>query len=150
MRKKDLFEIIITALLLVVLVIVGIRALRKAFLRNAGRKVGAESGQSLSLSGKQPSAAGENKNFYNFLEQQSASIELKRDPFTAAPIAAEKDLRAEFTLTGILWDKDKPLAIINDEVVKVGERVGNKMVVDIKKDRVTLSDGVALSELRLE
>ena len=92
----------------------------------------------------------ENKGFYDMLEQRAKAIELKRDPFTAAPITSEKSLQSGVDLTGILWDKDKPLAIIDGDIVKIGARVGNKTVMAIKKDRVILSDGAVLSELKLE
>jgi hypothetical protein len=87
---------------------------------------------------------------YNRLEQQAKAIELKNDPFTAIPIANEENLQSSAVLTGIIWDKDNPMAIIGDSVVKIGERLGNKKVIDIKRDRVIFSDGEALSEIRLE
>ncbi|MFA5117250.1 MAG: hypothetical protein WC695_00180 [Candidatus Omnitrophota bacterium] len=53
-------------------------------------------------------------------------------------------------LTGIIWDEKSPRAIIDDIVVGVGERVGEKTVVEIKKDRVILNDGAANSEVLLK
>lgn len=91
----------------------------------------------------------DNKGLYDMLEQQVKSIELKRDPFTGAPIILDPAARPEFSLTGILWDKDNPLAIINNNVVKKGERVGRKKIVDIKQDKVILSEEETLSEIKL-
>jgi hypothetical protein len=96
-----------------------------------------------------PGSSGKGGNLYNLLEQQSKSIELKRDPFISVPIVSEKSLHPEISLTGILWDKAKPLAIIDGNVVKKGQRVGNKTIVEIKQDRVILSDGQIISEIRL-
>ena len=87
---------------------------------------------------------------YDKLEEQAKTIELKSDPFTAIPITDGPGLQSASPLTGIIWDKDKPLAIIDNNVVKIGEQVGDKTVVDIKRDRVIFSDGKALSEIRLE
>jgi type IV pilus assembly protein PilM len=69
-----------------------------------------------------------------------------------APVIAisEKNLVPEIVLTGIFWDKEKPLAIINGKVVGQGQSAGNKKVVEIKPDRVILSDGRNLSEIRLK
>ena len=149
MRKKDLIELGITAGLIIVLVIAFANAAKKARRRNAQNKANSQRVELANLSASQADAA-ENKNLYNKLEQQAKSIELKRDPFTAAPIVSEKDMHSAVILSGILWDKVKPLAIIDGEVVKKGESVGNCVIVDIKKDRVILSDGAVLSELRLE
>jgi type IV pilus assembly protein PilM len=69
---------------------------------------------------------------------------------TPVMIIPEKSLAPEIVLTGIFWDKEKPLAIINGKVVEQGQPVGNKRVVEIKRDRVILSDGQNLSEIRFK
>ena len=48
-----------------------------------------------------------------------------------------------------MWDKEKPIAIINGEIIKVGDNVGGNIVVDIKQDRVILNDGAKDFELKL-
>ena len=53
-------------------------------------------------------------------------------------------------LNGIIWDDKKPMAIINDNVVGVGDHVGSNQVADIQQDRVILSDGVNTVELRMK
>jgi hypothetical protein len=55
-----------------------------------------------------------------------------------------------FALSGILWDKTKPTAIVNDEIVTRGSRLGDFVVVEIRKDRVVLDDGQNRVDLRLE
>lgn len=149
MRKKELIELGITAGLVVILIIAFTNAFKKVRSRNLRNQAKPRAVELATLS-VNPVNMAENKNLYNTLEQQVNSIELKRDPFTAAPIVSEKDLHSEVVLTGILWDKVKPLAIIDGEVVKKGESIGNRVIVDIKKDRVILSDGAVLSELKLE
>lgn len=52
--------------------------------------------------------------------------------------------------SGILWSQEHPLAIINEAIVKVGDKVGVNTVMDMKQDRVILNDGVKETELRLE
>ena len=145
MRKKDLIELGIIGVLGVVLIFAYGNASRKMHSRNTRHKTVDLAAQSAVAEEKIDS-----RSLYNVLEQEAKSIELRRDPFTAAPLVSEKNMQSGFALTGILWDKIKPLAIIDGEVVKKGSRVGNKMVVDIKRDRVILSDGQELFEIKLE
>jgi len=67
-----------------------------------------------------------------------------RNPFLAKSVSAISGL------TGILWDEKQPKAIIGDAVVGIGEKVGSNTVVDIKPDKVILSDGTKNFELKLE
>ena len=148
MRKKDLIQLGIIGILVIVLILaLGnlSKTTRKRNLKNVLPKAVNLAGVSSSQIDKTDS-----RSLYAVLEQQSKSIELKRDPFTAAPITSEKVLQSGVDLTGILWDQDKPLAIIDGEIVKKGAHVGNKTIIDIKRDRVIFSDGVILSELKLE
>lgn len=70
-----------------------------------------------------------------------------RSPFILrrSSISAVKKL----VLNGIMWDKENPLAVINDEVVKIGAEIGKNTVVDIKEDSVILNDGTNNFKLRL-
>lgn len=70
-----------------------------------------------------------------------------RSPFM--PRKTKARTFTELTLDGILWDKRKPLAVINDEMVGIGDTVGGNTVVDIKEDRVILNDGTTNFQLRL-
>ncbi|MFC1646610.1 hypothetical protein ACFL2Y_05500 [Candidatus Omnitrophota bacterium] len=68
-----------------------------------------------------------------------------RSPFTLKKVV-DKTIR----LNGIVWDEHIPKAIINDYIVGIGDTIGENTVVDIKQDRVILSDGTRTFELRLE
>ncbi len=52
-------------------------------------------------------------------------------------------------LTGIIWDKNVPQAVINGEIVKVGDKAGHNTVIAIEIDSVILNDGINDFELRL-
>lgn len=67
-----------------------------------------------------------------------------RNPFLPADTPSAPDL------SGILWDAQAPKAIISGNIVAVGDKVGGNTVVEIKQDRVILSDGAAYIELKLE
>jgi hypothetical protein len=144
MRRKDLIELGITGVLLAVLILAFANAAKKPATRKAIEP------NPVDLSGAGREDGADSGSLYGLLEQETKSIELKRDPFTAAPIVKESNAQAGFILTGILWDKTNPLAIIDAEVVKKGERLGNKTVADIKQDRVILSDGQEFIEIKLE
>lgn len=148
MTKKEIIQISVTGALLVVLV----------FLLSHGRKP------------KKTTAAPMNKNvsstpaidvlktsgseFYKKLEEETKSMELKRDPFTFTFAKSQPDSSVasarELRLSGIVWDQDNPGAIINNKIVAVGQEVDGNKVVDIKENRVILNDGTHNFELRIE
>lgn len=148
MRKKELIELGITGILTIVIIFTFGRAVKKSRFR-AVREAKIKTVAWTVLSVSQGDIT-DSKNLYNLLEQQVKSIKFKRDPFTAATIITERNMQSEVALTGILWDKDKPLAIVNGEIVKKGTRIGNKTLIEIKRDRVILSEGEVLSEIMLE
>jgi len=50
---------------------------------------------------------------------------------------------AGLTLSGIIWDQDKPLAVINDRVCAVGDVVQGGKILEIMKDMVVFEkDGL--------
>jgi len=64
-----------------------------------------------------------------------------RDPFSLAATSI-KDIGLEsLILNGIMWDEDNPYAIINTDVVKVGDTLGSGItVVEITKNSVILEE----------
>lgn len=76
----------------------------------------------------------------------------KRDPFIPlldeksptgirtifAPLEKKVRLPLEITVKGILWNGREYFAIVNDEVVKKGEYLGEVGIKDIEKDKVIL------------
>ena len=44
-------------------------------------------------------------------------------------------------LDGIMWSEQSPKAMIDNEIVGVGEKIGTNTVVDIKPDQVILNNG---------
>jgi hypothetical protein len=68
------------------------------------------------------------------------------------PFSLEKnmpDLNSGLNLRGIVWDKLNPQAIINDAIVKKGDRIGRHTVMDIGKNSVWVNDGANDFELTL-
>ena len=54
------------------------------------------------------------------------------------------------TLRGILWDPHAPTAIVNDRVLAVGDRFERWQVMEIRKDKIVLSDGASTRELSVQ
>jgi hypothetical protein len=80
----------------------------------------------------------------------------KKDPFNAPAVKPSgnigADILSKINLQGVLWDEKKPMAIINGDVVGVGDDVGGIKVVDIKRDKIVVDkDGeVAVISLNVE
>ena len=73
-----------------------------------------------------------------------------RDPFSGRVYtAAKEETQKELRLSGVIWDKERPVAIINNKVVEKGSMIGGNTVVAIKEDRVVLSDGMSTFELKI-
>ncbi len=52
-------------------------------------------------------------------------------------------------LTGILLDKENPKAIINDNIVSIGDKIAGNTVVNITEEKVILNDGAKDFDLKL-
>lgn len=81
------------------------------------------------------------------LQRRQSTAEVpERDPFnwSREQINRFKDQEprvrsssvAGLTLSGIIWDRKKPLAIVNDRVVSVGDSVKGSIILEILKDMV--------------
>ena len=72
------------------------------------------------------------------LEKARMTREWERNPFLA--IGEEKEATYLFglSLTGILWDEERPLAMINNVVVGVNDTIGSYTIKKISSDMVIL------------
>lgn len=69
----------------------------------------------------------------------------KKDPF-APPVLEEegklkKELLLGIKLKAIIWDRQRPLALINDKVVGIGDTIAGGKIVDIKENEVIFLTG---------
>ena len=62
-----------------------------------------------------------------------------RDPFSFSQGEITGDI-SNFSLRAIMLDVEKPSAFINDTIVIVGDRIGDKTVKQIEKNKVILTD----------
>jgi hypothetical protein len=73
------------------------------------------------------------------------AIAWARDPFADGA----RHGGSNFILAGILWDPNKPLAIINGQTLGTGDTVDGFQVTVIAADHVTVSDGQQTVDLPL-
>ena len=78
--------------------------------------------------------------------QEAERLAWARDPFTRGQAEGEG---ASLTLSGILWDARQPLAIINGQMLQVGEECEGYRVVEITQNRASLTDGVQTLQLSI-
>jgi hypothetical protein len=54
------------------------------------------------------------------------------------PGGTDGDVGETLVVSGIFWDKQRPLALIGEKIVEVGSRIGKAEVVEIKPNSVTI------------
>jgi hypothetical protein len=137
MKKKDKIEASVVGVLILVLVFLVIHGVRKP-RQDRGLKVKPALKKDTSLAAR---PEYKDKDIFKMLEEESKNLELKRDPFGSGAIMSADVSISGLYLDGILWDKDKPMAIISGNIVKRGDKIGEYLVVDIKQEAVILNDG---------
>ena len=78
--------------------------------------------------------------------QEAARLMWDRDPFTRG---ASMGQASGFTLSGILWDAASPIAILNGQMLHVGDELDGYRVLEIAPDHVAVSDGVETFQLSI-
>jgi hypothetical protein len=63
-----------------------------------------------------------------------------RDPFILDAANAKEQVMGDMTLNGIAADKENPYAIINNNIVKLGDRVNGMTVIEINEKNVVLDE----------
>lgn len=148
LQKKELMELAATSFLIIVFLFVVVRAVAR--VGNAKRLRGNKPTGAVSVGSDRAQftkPAVDKGDLWKKLQEDGKKLNMKRDPFTGISfVPVEKGE----VLSGILWSQEHPLAIINEAIVKIGDKVGASTVTDIRQDRVILNDGVKETELLLE
>jgi len=87
-----------------------------------------------------------NSGLYAKQDAEAKKMTIKRDPLSKITTESSSAL----FLNGVAWDDANPQAIINNEILEVGGSVNGNTVVEIKEDRVILSNGKNTFELKIE
>lgn len=77
-------------------------------------------------------------------------LDIERSPFVSQALAPKTGKKEEFYLSGVITSGKSPSAIINNEVYRVGDVIGNKKVVKIMPKMVILEYGREEIVLTLE
>lgn len=78
--------------------------------------------------------------------QRATLLAWGRDPFARGAGAGQI---SGLNLSGILWDASAPIAIINGQMLRVGEELEGYRVTEITQDRVLLTDGAHTVSLHI-
>jgi hypothetical protein len=80
--------------------------------------------------------------------ERTGFTEWGRSPFVWPE--QERGAKVNFSLAGIVWDAQQPSALVNGEVVHVGDEIEGARVTAIEPARVTLNNGAQDIILNLE
>lgn len=79
-----------------------------------------------------------------------AGAEELRDPFVFGPRRETVEpSEASVVLVGILWDAHRPVAVIGEELVGIGQEVAGWRMVEIRPDHVVIERGSRRETLAL-
>jgi len=144
MDKKQQVQVIITAVLGLVMIFAWMNTFKFLAKRSSAR------------SSRPVSAAvsAANTNLIvspsKILTQNENNTDWGRDPFSGKVYSFSHEVGADLNLTGIIFDGKSPQALINDKIAGVGAIVSGWRILEIKPNKVTLSDGTNKIELKLK
>ncbi len=82
------------------------------------------------------------------LEKEAKSEGWGRNPFSFNPV--ETDEEGPLQLKGIVFSADDSYAVINQKILKEGDRIADKTIIEIRKDKVIIeSDDGTITTLRV-
>ena len=76
--------------------------------------------------------------------ERAAHLSWRRDPFSRGGSAAGM---SGLALTGILWDATAPMAVLNGQMLRMGEEIDGYRITAIEQDRILISDGSETLEI---
>ncbi len=145
MEKKETKQIIVTSALVLVLLITVSNAVNKSKQRKNNAAIKAAEAKI-----KSDTKPDENIVLYAQLEEEAKKVRIRRDPFSSMMLLEQEPRTAKLYLKGIIWDKEHPFAIINDDTVSIGDRFADNEVMDIQEQKVILKNSEKTFELTLE
>jgi hypothetical protein len=137
MKDKRLIALVVLGIAVVVSLIYGITAPSKRRAGTRHRPGELKEGKPRPAEGLVPMRRRAKRTEYT---------EWGRNPFIPKGMGRPLGL----ALGGIMWEREKPRAMINKNIVGIGDMVGINRVIDIKRDRVILTDGAKKIVLELK
>ncbi|MBU1871286.1 MAG: hypothetical protein KKH80_00580 [Candidatus Omnitrophica bacterium] len=139
--SKAIKQLIITGVLIIVLVLVMLNSFKSISKKKTKKSdKGQQATANLSLI---PENIPADKKLIFAQKKRAESLEWGRDPFVYVETEKDKNYRSgTLTLKGISLGKDKVgFAFINNEIVKIGDTIGDHQVLEVDKDKVLLRKG---------
>lgn len=145
--KKDKIQLIITVFSIIIFIVLTVLFPK----RKALRPVAARASQGIfSATPRFKHDPRRNKGIAFLWEKGVGDKEVKRNPFSyGSPGNSQAVSLSNLSLKGILWNPDKPSAVINEHVLGIGDMIGNFKVTQITQDRVILENEGSKLELKL-
>ena len=78
--------------------------------------------------------------------ERAMQLAWARDPFVRGGSLGHM---SGLSLTGIMWDSAQPIAIINGQMMRVGDGLEGYRIEAITQDRVSVTDGTETFQLRI-
>lgn len=94
------------------------------------------------VSGSEPFSITESvmTSFANDERQTTNDEKWGRDPFLLNTSNVKEQGMEDLVLNGIVSDKENPYAIINNDVVKLGDKVSGMTIIEINENNVVLDE----------
>ncbi len=129
LNKKQKIQLAITGIGVMFLIFMFIGTIQKPRIR---KDIAVKVDRDSAASSLTPISFGRSK-----MKESAIKEGWGRDPFFpgTSSVAADSGLEG-FVLSGILWNQDNPYAIINNDIVAVGDIVDDAMVLEINEDNV--------------
>ena len=130
--KKQRTELIITGISVIFLIFLVIGNTQKAQKKKASMIT---TGKTVASSLLAPISFEEKE-----IEESVIKEGWGRDPFLFGASTMTSFGLEGLLLNGIVWDKENPYAIINNDVVKIGDKIGDITVVEINEESVVMEE----------
>lgn len=145
--EKTQKQLIITGIMILVLVFVSMNSIKETKRRATKTKEPDAQAQVVTQGQAQPSSGDKSatggfapvdKKILDLQISKVSSSEPLKDPFYPASLSASYK-KGSLTLMGISWmENGVSFALINEEIVRVGDTVANSEVIEINKKSVVL------------
>jgi hypothetical protein len=114
-------------------------------------KVAKKPNRILTLKRKEPSEELDLQRLAEQLKMRTEALDLSliKDPFIKLEPEISGLAVSELVLSGIVWGEEKPMTLINDQILKEGDIISGFKIQEIRKEEVVLIKGMERYILKL-
>lgn len=143
--NKSRVKLAITAVLIIVFILIWANTIKVIQKRRPGAK---RPDVSAPVSVVAPAPKAAEVPLVQLIDEEDDGLEWVRCPFCGKLYIDSGG--GVVSLSGILWDENDPKAVMNDEIVGVGDKVSKYTVISIDRNTVIISDGAKDIKILLE